>query len=435
MYPKGLEMRDIIRMAAGMATGFAVVFTLSDPAEAQSLRKITAPAENPPQTFTGKQYVDSRGCVFIRAGFGGRVTWVPRVNRKRNVYCSPNNRPSLSGSQLAALKQAPVVQTDNKVVDLSLPETTAAKPAPKVVKIAPKKVAAAKPAPQAKPKPTRKVAAVQPRPAKVAVATPAMTRTNLARRGPQAVHPGDLVRSGRERAENAGLKAQTPSANTAVVTAPVQTARVTTVPVQRVATTYTPPPAQKVHPGDLVRQQQQRRLQAAAAANASVYKKPAKPVRKVTRAQVVDPVHGLQTVGTIIDPDVTARGDAQMEMVWTNTVPRRLVQKKVRVRQVAVAGSTVKAIKSSKSYTQPKPKARSAGKRYVQVGTFGDATNARRTISRFQAGGLPVGTRTIARNGKNLKVVLLGPFSSEAQMQSALRSARGAGFGDAFYAD
>ncbi|WP_157888268.1 SPOR domain-containing protein [Neptunicoccus sediminis] len=420
-------MRDIIKMAAGMATGFAVVFTLSDPAEAQSLRKITAPAENPPQSYTGKQYVDSRGCVFIRAGFGGRVTWVPRVNRKRKVYCSPSNRPSLSGSQLAALKQAKPVQSSNQVVDLSLPEIAAAEPARQVVKIPPKKVAVAKPAPKVRVK-TAPKRTVKARPVTVATAAPAMTRTNLVQRGPQAVHPGDLVRSGRDQAENAGLDSRTPAR-------PLQTTVVKTVPARRVATAYTPPAAQTVHPGDLVRQQKQRRLQAAAAANASVYKKPAKPVRKVTKAQVVDPIHGLQTVGTIIDPDVTARGDAQMEMVWTNTVPRRLIQKRVRVRQVAVAGSTVKAIKSSKSYVQPKPKARSAGKRYVQVGTFGNATNARRTISRFQSGGLPVGTRTIARNGKNLKVVLLGPFSSEAQMQSALRSARGAGFGDAFYAN
>lgn len=74
---------------------FAALFN-PDPGQAQTLMSDTGPAEYPPADFTASQYVDSRGCVYIRAGYAGTVEWVPRVNRARQLVCG--HRPSLGGT-------------------------------------------------------------------------------------------------------------------------------------------------------------------------------------------------------------------------------------------------------------------------------------------------------------------------------------------------
>ncbi len=56
-------------------------------AHAKNLKNGLVPAEFPPASFKGPQYVDSAGCVFIRAGVGGHVNWVPRVTRQRRALC------------------------------------------------------------------------------------------------------------------------------------------------------------------------------------------------------------------------------------------------------------------------------------------------------------------------------------------------------------
>lgn len=232
------------------------------------------------------------------------------------------------------------------------------------------------------------------------------------------------MRNARDRAENSG---NTKSAAVFSSTTQVQSvapARTTRIVTRRQVAGQ----PQQIHPGDFVRA---RRLQAAASANASI-KTSRRTVRVVSADQVVDPIHGLTTTGPVIESDVTRAGDAQMELVWTNTVPRRLVKQKTRVRKIASA-QQYRTTQSTKKVVVKQRATQAASKRYVQVGTFGDSSNAQRAIRRFQAGGVPVATRSVARGGRNFKVVLLGPFGSSAQMQSALRSARGAGFGDAFY--
>ena len=90
-----------VAIAAGSLTAFE--------AEAQRLQGAGPPAEIPPPSFQGNQYVDSRGCVFVRAGFQGAESWVPRVGRNRQQICGA--RPSLGPAEAAAqtaVRAAPV---------------------------------------------------------------------------------------------------------------------------------------------------------------------------------------------------------------------------------------------------------------------------------------------------------------------------------------
>lgn len=65
-----------------------VLLLAAVPAQAEPLQ----PAELPPAEYAGLQYVDSKGCMFARAGAGTQVVWVPRVSRQGVPVCG--NPPS-----------------------------------------------------------------------------------------------------------------------------------------------------------------------------------------------------------------------------------------------------------------------------------------------------------------------------------------------------
>lgn len=111
------------------------------------------------------------------------------------------------------------------------------------------------------------------------------------------------------------------------------------------------------------------------------------------------------------DSATASASSPSMDQVWTQTVPRQLVQQPVAPVRLGFAAE---------------PQAQKVG-RYIQVASFSDAGNAARTMQRLQAQGMPV-AQTRARG---LNVVLIGPVAPQSVRQ-ALAVARSSGFRDAF---
>lgn len=355
----------------------------------------------PPASYTGAQYVDSKGCAYIRAGYGGSVTWVPRVTRQRKLICGQT--PTFAGVKPPA-KTAPAPTQTTTVAAVQTttvaPAKTKAKPLVWVWpwQIKPKKTKTG----------TTTVAAVQTKPKVVKKPVVYGRQNNLAvRTVPQVVHPADHLNG---RAGGATMV----------------------------------------------------------------------PATQVARAEIVVPA-GYKSL--LADKTVpaqrgvgTAEGQAAMDLIWTQTMPRRLIDVTTgrdvtaQLPQVRYPYTTVASTKTySPTTTQTtKPKRKrpvtdeaspinmetiedvsalysgqeieaapvaqtGLAKQFVQVATFGVPANARRTLAKFADGGIPTASRPLTRGGRTFDIVLLGPFKDQQTREHALSTARGSGFSDAFY--
>lgn len=418
------------------------------------------PAEFPPSSFQGRQYVDSKGCVFVRAGIDGTVNWVPRVNRQRQQLCGA--KPTFA----SAPEPEPDAPRVRQATVITPPPVTQADPAP-VQAATPATAPARAPAPTAKPKPA---------PVRSAAATPAPMRTVASIQTPRPKPtPVQTVRAApRPVVPRVVQAAPKPS----VPPAPLTTYRSVEAACQTGATYVT----RHSREGTLMRvrcapQSPSHvtlvRRGEAPGAGKNVYYNRSQDARSVpgsTRIvprqvyekrddQVVKVPEGYR--GAFQDDRLNRNranqsvdGYLQTQLVWTNTVPRRLVDrhsgrdvtaKYPKLIYPYTDYATQNAALSTRSKVQVPVKSRAVAKaaaprsgvaapqgRFVQVGTFGVPSNAQATGARLQQMGLPVTYSNFRKGGKSFRVVLAGPFSNGAQLDAALGSARRAGFGDAF---
>lgn len=408
-----------------LATAGLVVLSAISGASAQSL---AGPAETPPSSFKGTQYVDSRGCVFLRAGIGGRTNWVPRINRGRKPLCNQPNAKEVKQA-LAAEPPAPApapraAKTSSAAVGKPM-ATIASLPRRKVTPAAQPPVAA------------KTVAAAIPQPAPKDTA-PSARRQNGC---PAATPYGARVALSDGR--RSLICSANPNFDVRAAAKRIQVAR----NAQEIAPTAPVAPPQ---PAVAVR----------AAKAGSGYRCPASaPVAR--RYQIygggstvlcVASGGGLETatpplaLGDVAEFRVpegytkawkdgrlnpkrgkgTARGQAQQDQVWTRDIPAQLV---TNAKAVKTVKRKVYATSASNTKSQAAP---TAGRYFVQVGTFGEPANASKTAARLQKLGLPVAKSRITSKGRKLQIVLAGPFGDSSAASAALSKARRSGFGDAF---
>lgn len=435
-------------MAALLA---ATTFLWVGPGDAQT--RYREPAEFPPASFTGSQYVDSRGCIFVRAGIAGTTTWVPRVTTSRQNLCGA--RPTFADGTSAQNTVTAQGAIPPGATLITAPPATAAAPAttrPAAVPAAPA------PRPQATARVNARVAPMPPavieRPGAPMQTIASITTMPAIRPTAQAATRPAPVKAAAANGCPAGVRcgpqAQDPVPRGAG--AAVRTGRVGQQPAMVVNRRDLPSlaPQTRIVPRHVAEAQAQ-------AATATVVPPGYRPV------WTDDRLNPRRAHGTVA-------GQMAMDLIWTQTVPRRLIDRKTgrdmtaynpnlqypytdlttqvragvpvkagatlsttgtatpKARQADVAHVSTRATPQATAAPQPK---RIAG-RFVQVGAFADPNNADTAIRRLQAAGLPVSVQRSSSKGKPVQVILAGPFGNPGALSQGLGVARAAGFRDAF---
>ncbi|WP_147127412.1 SPOR domain-containing protein [Shimia ponticola] len=423
-------------------------FGMAAPLGAKSLSEAENPTEFPPSDYNGRQYVDSSGCVYVRAGFDGNVKWVPRVTRQRQVVCGQT--PTFARAKPATVAPAP------------RPAAVANRPAPVA--------APPRPTPRTAPAPQRRVAQATPRPTQARRVAAPQTLAAPAIEIVRAPHPpkagtnaargcsgGDaLTQRYTNPGARCGPQTQSPSAGFRVVQGGTALAgsqggviQITGANgVKRVV-----PVAPKVPHG----------------------------FRPAWDDGRLNPFRGVPTYTT--SPNVAQGGpiviagapgfqrgtsgtDHGYDLAWTKTPPHLLFdrrsglvvghefpQLKYPNTSVAAAGGAATktvtrragTVVSTKAAPRPAPSiapsvaprqaavvAPTLAHRHIQVATYASMAAATADAQRLANAGLPTRIGKYTRDGQRRQVIVLGPFTNASALNSALGTARSYGFSQAF---
>ncbi|SEN61307.1 Sporulation related domain-containing protein [Gemmobacter aquatilis] len=393
-------------------------------------------------------YVDSRGCVFLRAGLSGRTTWVPRVSSNRKALCGypPTLQAMAKPVQVAppaVVAQAPqpapspaVGKPIDTVASLKTPPKIRVAPPAAVMSADSSYSTRALPAPVVQPQ-------AQPRAVVMNTAAPRPVDPVFV---PMQIGAGKI---GCFKSAPVPKVVALSNGGTAVlctrgdgtlngVRAPIY-GTVAMGEGARVGAGLYPPAGQAVRrsaeapsvPAPAV----VRAAPVRVAGGAAVTYAPA-PEAQLTEV-VVPKGYKLAWKDDRLNPyrgQGTVTGQGEQDRVWTREVPAQLVvQQVVPGQRVVISTKTPRPMVQISTHSEPKAAAAAVGgKIYVQVGSFGVPANADGARARLRAAGLPTGTARAKQGGKPVQIVLAGPFADASQAQAALRAARSAGFGDAF---
>lgn len=421
---------------------------------AQTTGETVTPAELPPSSFQGRQFVDSKGCVFIRAGIGGNTSWVPRVTRDRQQIC---------GQKPTFLSEG-AIQFDDPSVETSAIGTPARTEPRAVIEVLPGGPGAIEVLPQGTLDAPDAGAGVTA--ADASEDSPVVAETVSPQPDSQAQTGAQALADTQARPERKPRRVIVRRSVTEQVDPAPQRTRSTggkhvhshphphTHPHGRYHHTPRVKPAPKVidrservMPKHVHDAYQERRGVRAPKGYTAVWDDDRLNIRRA---------------------EMSRKGMAQTRLIWTETVPRRLINPATgrdvtaktplvypytdkatqdrelgQVRLVQKGGKTYKYIKRNTNRAKaPVAKAPAVARapavqnapqakgRYIQVGAFGVASNAERAVRTLKQAGLPARIGRV--RSKSINLVVVGPYTTQAELGKALSLARRTGFADAF---